>query len=80
MTEIQEFKSSDKLTYAKIDHFYNRIKDAPNTFLQELISAIYSELYEFDDEKIDDIAKSFVLRMKQADAVKLTQKINDHYE
>ena len=80
LTSIQEFKNSDKITYNKIDHFYNRIKDKPNTFLQELISAIYKELYEFDEKKIGEIAKSFVLRMKQADATKLTQKINEHYD
>nr|WP_298659377.1 hypothetical protein [uncultured Flavobacterium sp.] len=57
LTSIQEFKNSDKITYNKIDHFYNRIKDKPNIFLQELISAIYKELYEFDEEKIGEIAK-----------------------
>ncbi len=80
LTFIKEFKNSDKFTYAKVDRFYNRIKDKPNTFLQELISAIYNELYEFDEKKIYDIAKSFVLRMKQVDATKLTKKINEYYE
>ncbi|BDQ12080.1 hypothetical protein [Sediminibacterium sp. TEGAF015] len=80
LSSIQEFKNSDKITYNKIDHFYNRIKDKPNIFLQELISAIYKELYEFDDKKIGEIAKLFVLRMNQEDAIKLTKKINEHYD
>jgi len=80
LTSIQEFKNSDKITYSKIDQFYNRIKDVPNTFLQELILAIYNELYEFDDPKIENIAKSFVLRMNHTDASKLIKKINEHYD
>jgi len=76
LTDVQEFKNSDKITYEKLDHFYNRIKEMPSLFLQELISAIYDELYSFTDAKIDGIAKSFALRMKKADAIKLTAKIN----
>jgi hypothetical protein len=79
LTAIQEFKDSDKITYSTLDHFYNRIKEAPNTFLQELISEIYSELYVFDENKIDEIAKAIVLRMGKENAYKLTDKINDYY-
>ncbi|MEA5138247.1 hypothetical protein [Arcicella rigui] len=80
LTSIQEFKTSDKLTYAKVDKFYKRIKDKPNHFLQELISVIYNELYEFDDLKIKDIAESLALRMKKEDAKKLILKIEEQYE
>jgi hypothetical protein len=80
LTSIPEFKNSEKITYIKIDHFYNRIKDTPDAFLQELVLAIYNELYEFDESKIGGIAKSFALRMNQTDAIKLIQQINEHYK
>ena len=79
LKEIPEFRNSDKLTYAKLDLFYNRIKEVPNIFLQELIGAIYKELYQFDDAKINTLAESLILRMGKDDAMKLAEKINTGY-
>jgi len=80
LTDIQEFKNSNEINYNKLDKFYERIKNSPNIFLQELISAIYKELYNFDDDKINEIAKSFVLRMKRVDADKLIDAMKKHYD
>lgn len=80
LTDIQELKNSNEINYHKLDKFYERIKNSPNIFLQDLISAIYKELYNFDDNKINEIAKTFVLRMKRVDADKLTDAIKKHYD
>ncbi|MDQ0964730.1 hypothetical protein QFZ20_000133 [Flavobacterium sp. W4I14] len=79
LLSIQEFKNSDNITYNKVDHFYNRTKHKPTSFLDELVTAIYQELYEFEESKIEEIARSLVLRMKKEDAAVLTQKISEHY-
>lgn len=80
LRDIPEFNTSEKLTYSKLENFYTRVKDVPSLFLQELISAIYEELYEFDDKKITDMATSIVLRMGKEDAAKLVEKISREYK
>ena len=80
LNSIKEFKGADDFTYYNLDNFYKRIKKIPTTFLEELVTAIYNELYVFDENKIEKIANSFAVRMNEEDAKKLTQKINEKYD
>lgn len=79
LRDISEFKTSTDISYKKLDDFYGRIKNCPAVFLQALNSAVYKELYNFDDSKIEQIAKSFVLRMGKSDAEKLVASIARYY-
>ncbi|MCB0699188.1 MAG: hypothetical protein KDC11_05035 [Chitinophagaceae bacterium] len=79
LTSIIEFSSDKKPLSDRLLDFYDRVKKMPEVFIDELSTAIYNELYEFNDEKIDDIAQSFVLRMNKGDAEKLTSKILSFY-
>ena len=80
LKSISEFNTSERLTYKKLNTFYERIKSFPDLFFQSLISAIYAELYSFDENKLDAIVESYVLRMKKEDATKLANKLLDNYE
>ncbi len=80
LKSISEFNSSERLTYKKLDTFYERIKIFPDHFLQSLISAIYSELYDFDEKKLNEITESYVLRMNKEEAMKLANKLIENYK
>jgi len=80
LNSIEEFKKSTNLTYESLESFYSRIKESPNVFLQNLISAIYDELYVFNTQKIASMSESLVLRMDEKDASLLINKIKKHYE
>ena len=60
---IPEFPDRQSGNRWDLKGFYERVKDFPNRFLDALSGAIYTEQYEFNDEKINDIAKSLALRM-----------------
>jgi hypothetical protein len=83
---IPEFNGIQKthgryfVNYNHLLEFYNRIKDFPQKFLEELTSKIYSELYEFNDSKIHTMAKDIVLRMEKEDAFKYIEKIRAAYD
>lgn len=76
---IMEFKKRERVTYIELDKFYERIKQYPNIFLSALTNEIYKELYEFDDNKLNEIANSFVLRMDKKAAFKFTEIIRNSY-
>ena len=80
LQQIPEFKDNNEFTYKKIDQFYNRVCKSPIEFIKELAVAVYNELYTFDDDKIDTIAKALVVRMEKEDAVKLISKLNEYYD
>lgn len=76
--KIPEFKGQ-KITYKELEAFYERVKLSPLQFLKELSNAIYKELYEFDDKKIEKMAQRVVLRMDKKDALKLIDNIKSQY-
>ncbi len=76
---IEEFKEIEYANYETLQKFYNRVKESSNSFLSSLSSAIYENLYEFNDEKIEKISKSIVLRMDKSNADKLIEQIKKKY-
>lgn len=70
--KITEFKSKEEITYRELEKFYKRIKEKPKEFLSSLSYKIYQDIYEFDNNKILEIAKSYASRMNKYDAEKLT--------
>jgi len=61
--KIPEFTDKQFLHYSDVKNFYERVKDFPAKFLDALCAAIYDEQYEFDDDKLKQIARSLALRM-----------------
>ena len=55
LKNIPEFSSPEMDTFHSLQEFYNRVKNAPTDFLHDLCSAISSELYDFDLDKIKKI-------------------------
>ena len=76
---IPEFNQQECLSYTDLGKFYERVKTAPNRFLTSLSSVIYTELYEFDELKLNEIVNSFVLRMDEKTAKKFGQELLSHY-
>lgn len=79
-TAIEEFKNKQQISYIELNQFYSRIKRTPKVFLNSLSTQIYKDLYSFDDDKINNIAKSYTLRMDKKDAIKLAEKIISLYD
>lgn len=77
---IEEFNEVKSINYEILEKFYARVKDSSNAFLNSLSNAIYEHLYEFNDEKLERISKSIVLRMDKNNAEKLIEKIKKKYE
>ena len=77
---IPEFRNRNEIKYSELNDFYNRIKLSPTTFIHDLTYAVYDELYEFDENKIENIASKFVSRMEKEDAKKLMDLIIIKYK
>lgn len=76
---IPEFAASKNFTFNALNKFYIRVKDAPSDFLHALCLAISSELYDFDHNKLENIAQDIALRMDKKDAELLIERIREKY-
>ena len=76
---IPEFKDKGNISFYELDSFYSRVKDFPKIYLGELASAIQVELYEFNEQKIDEIADNIACRMEKKDMEKLIEAIKLRY-
>jgi hypothetical protein len=76
---IPEFKKKEIISFYDLDTFYSRIKTFPKIYLSDLASAIQTELYEFDQEKIDRIANNIARRMERKDVDSLINAIKTKY-
>ena len=63
LKQIKEFKSTKNLSYLELMQFHQRIKDLRYHFIFDLKDKIYSYLYEFDDDRINNIALRMFKRM-----------------
>lgn len=72
---IIEFKNEDELTAANLDDFYNRIKVHIKPFLKSVADGIYSNLFEFDDSRIEMIAKEYAQVMDDSTLLRLSKAI-----
>ncbi len=76
---IPEFKKKEIVSFYHLNTFYSRIKTFPKIYLADLASAIQTELYEFDPEKIDRIAHNIAFQMERNDADLLINAIKTKY-
>jgi hypothetical protein len=77
---IEEFKEKEFINYEILEQFYTRVKDSSGTFLSFLSFAIYDNLYVFNEEKLDRISDSIVLRMDKKNADNLIEKLKEKYK
>jgi hypothetical protein len=75
----KEFSNKKSITYKDILAFYSRIEEAPKKFLINLSSFFLKDLYEFDDNRINEIANRIALRMDKKNAELLIKKIQEKY-
>ena len=76
---IPEFKKKEIVSFYDLNTFYSRIKAFSIIYLEELASAIQTELYEFDEKKIDRIANNIARRMEKKDVDLLISAIKIKY-
>lgn len=78
-TNIPEFSKQAFANFTQLDLFYERIKKFPQQFLDALSSAIYHEQYEFNSQKISQLADAFALRMDKETAILFCTELNKCY-
>lgn len=76
---IPEFKGKDYIDSDDINKFYNRIKDFPLIFLDALSEEISNDLFEFNEKRIESMAKEYARRMEKSDAQLFIKKLNNLY-
>ncbi len=75
----KEFKNKKSIDYKDILAFYNRIENSPKEFITSLSNLILKDLYDFDENRINEIAESIALRLDKNSAEILVQKILEKY-
>ncbi|WP_179334735.1 hypothetical protein [Winogradskyella costae] len=63
LKQILEFKNEEKLSYLELMQFHKRVKDLRYGFISDLKEKIFSHLYEFDENRIENIASRMLKRM-----------------
>lgn len=77
LKQIKEFRSTKNLSYLELMLFHQRVKDLRYNFIFDLKGNIYSYLYEFDDNRIENIAKRMMKRMGTEHINLLIQKLKE---
>lgn len=76
---IPEFSNKDLISYQDILNFYRRIENSTYDFFISLNELIWKDLYEFDEERLNDIIVKIEDRMEPEIAIKLANKILSKY-
>jgi len=77
--KIPEFRDSENLEYNQLIKFFRRVKSYPVKFISGLAKLIHDDLYSFSDDKLDQLALSFALRMDKEVAYKFIENIKSNY-
>ncbi|WP_417857770.1 hypothetical protein [Xanthomarina gelatinilytica] len=77
LKQIKEFRSTKNLNYLELMLFHQRVKDLRYNFIFDLKGKIYSYLYEFDDNRIENIAMRMMKRMGTEHINLLIQKLKE---
>lgn len=72
---IKEFQNKKNLNYRDLLSFYSRVEDSSMKFIQSLSERIEKDLYEFDNERIENISDKIVTRMDTKTVGKLIKKL-----
>jgi hypothetical protein len=76
---ILEFKHKENFDSESLAAFYDRVRNAPITFLEHLAERIIEYLFVFDDTRIDEIAGQYEGRMDKVTATKLAETLIRKY-
>jgi len=76
--KIPELRNATSITYMDIESFYQRVKNGPTEFLDDLAKKFRDEIYSFDDVKIQKMADRITYRMNENDSKLLIEKINSN--
>jgi len=72
---IKEFQNKKDLNYTDLLSFYSRVEESGLNFIKSLSDRIEKDLYEFDNERIENISDKIVMRMDAITIGKLIQKL-----
>ena len=72
---IKEFQNKKDLKYTDLLSFYARVEDSSLGFIQSLSDQIENDLYDFDNERIENISDKIVTRMDTKTIGKLIEKL-----
>ena len=76
---IKEIKKSNYIRYRDLLEFYKRVEDAPEIFITDLADKIFKDLYVFDEQRLDEIAEKFALRMTEDHVSVFIKKLKSKY-
>jgi hypothetical protein len=79
IANFPEFKNKDHFHFPLLINFYKRVKNSPVIFLASLSSEIQKYLYDFNENRIENIAESYALRMDKEIAEKFITKLKAKY-
>nr|WP_319571441.1 hypothetical protein [uncultured Draconibacterium sp.] len=77
---IPEFSNKEYFSYSELELFYDRIEKYPELFINSVSTMIYDNLYKFDNQRLDEMAESFALRMDKETAKAFSEQLLKQYE
>ena len=77
LKQIKEFRKTKNLSYMELMQFHQRVKDLRYNFIFDLKGKIYSYLYEFDDNRVKNIALRLMKRMGSKHINLLIKKLTE---
>ncbi len=75
INDIAEFKHINVLDFNSLNIFYNRILNSHVVFINGLRDEILKDIFEFSNEKIEQIASELKCKMSEYDIQKLINKL-----
>lgn len=75
LKQIVEFKNEERLSYLELMQFHKRVKNLRYGFISDLKERVFSHLYEFDENRIEDIASRIIKRMDHKQIDMLIKKL-----
>lgn len=76
LKNISEFKmNTDVINYSNYNNFYNRVKPFANKYVKNISDNIIAERFDFNEEKLINIAENFKLRMDNNQIKILIEKL-----
>lgn len=76
----KEFKGKKDISFIDLEKFYRRVNKAPSALLVAIKNEIIKDIYEFSEERLNNLALSFALRMTKKVAKDFTEKLNKLYQ
>ena len=75
--DIREFQGKEDVQFQDLLDFYNRVEGQIIIFISSLSDEIENDLYQFDEERLEALSKSFKERMDNATLEKFILKLNN---